>query len=808
MSISFRSLVLISALALGACDSAEERAEKHFQTGLELLNAGDPKRALVEFRNVFTLDKSHSGARLAYARTTRSIGNIPESYSNFLSVSEADPQNMEARLALTEMAIVAQNWDEAERHGAALINAEANVEGSDIPILALRFREAVLAEDATARREIARNAEALLEQHPNNEILFRVLIEAYAAENEVDKAIAIADRAIANSSDDQLFYRVKGSLLAQKQDPKLLEDHLRDTIAKFPDDTDSKSVLVRILARQGDISGAQEFLRSEIEGSDEPISAHVTLIAFIQQSEGTDEALAEIESALPLYEDNRVLLALEAGLLFDNGETTEAISILQKVVDEGEPGADTDRYAVTLARMLVSTGNETGARQLVGTVLERDPNQVAALKMSAAWLIESDQADEAISTLRQALDQEPEDAEAMTLMARAHERNGNAQLAQDLLALAVEASGNAPVETLRFARVLINQERFSAAETALINALRVAPGNEPILNLLGQVYINTEDWARAGQVADTLKRNPSESAQAAGDQLRLQVVSRVEGRDRGIAFLEGMIESENNNSAAKLALIRARLSQNRSDEALALAQELVEEFPDSTSAKQVLANTHFAIGNAEAAEETLRQVAEDTGSGRDVLQYARVLGAQGKAEQAEQAIEDGLQSSPEDVDLLWAKASYLERANDIDGAIEIYEQIYQANSSSQIVANNLASLLATYRNDDASLDRAFSVARRLRGTEVAPFQDTYGWILFRRGEAEEALTYLEPAAVSLASDPIVQYHLGRIYEDLGRQDDAIAQYDLAVSLAGEDDPRVQISDASTRKSELSQVVQE
>ena len=808
MSIFFRSVVLMGALALSACDSAEERAEKHFQSGIELLNSGDPKRALVEFRNVFTLDKSHSGARLAYARTTRMIGNVSESYSNFLAVAESDPQNMEARLALTEMAIIAQNWDEAERHGAALINAEASVAGSDIAVLALNFRQAILDEDATARREITRDAEALLEEHPDDEILFRVLIEAYAAENEVDKAIAIADRAIANSSDDQLFYRVKGSLLAQKQDPKLLEDHLRDTIAKFPDDSDSKSVLLRILAGQGDISGAQEFLRGEIEGSDDPIAAHVTLVAFMQQSEGSEKALSEIETALPLYEDNRVLQALKAGLLFDSGETSEAISILQKVVDEGEPGADADRYAVTLARMLVSTGNETGARQLVGTVLERDPNQVAALKMSAAWMIESDQADEAISTLRQALDQEPEDAEAMTLMARAHERNGNSQLAQDLLALAVEASGNAPAETLRFARVLVSQERYTAAETALINALREAPGNEPVLNLLGQVYLSTEDWARAGQVADTLKRNPSESAQAAGDQLRLQVVSRVEGRDKGIAFLEDMIEGENNSSAAKIALIRARLSQNRSDEALALANELVEEFPESASAKQVLANTQFAIGNAEAAEETLRQVAEETGNGRDVLQYARVLGAQGKAEQAEQAIENGLQSSPENADLLWAKASYLERSNDIDGAIEIYEKIYQANSSSQIVANNLASLLATYRNDDASLERAFSVAKRLRGTEVAPFQDTYGWILFRRGEAEEALTYLEPAAVSLASDPIVQYHLGRIYEDLGRPDDAIVQYDLAVSLAGEDDPRVQISDASTRKSELSQSVQE
>ena len=370
MSISFRSLVLVGVLALSACDTAEERAEKHFQSGMELLNSGDPQRAIVEFRNVFTLNKNHIRARMAYARATRSTGNISESYANFLAVAEARPQNMEARLALTELAIVSQNLDEAERHGAALIQAETSVDGSDIPLLALKFREAVLAEDAAARREVTREAEALLDDNPESEILFRILIEGYGVENDVDKALAITDIAISQSSDDPLFYQVKASLLAQKQDPKLLEDHLRQTIAKFPNDNDSKSVLVRILVSQGDLLGAQEFLRSEIAASDDPMAAHVTLIAFIQQTESGEKALTEIESALPLYEDNRVLQALKAGLLFDSGETTDAINILQKVVDESEPSADTDRFSVTLARMLVASGNETGARQLVGAVLE------------------------------------------------------------------------------------------------------------------------------------------------------------------------------------------------------------------------------------------------------------------------------------------------------------------------------------------------------------------------------------------------------------------------------------------------------
>ena len=165
-------------------------------------------------------------------------------------------------------------------------------------------------------------------------------------------------------------------------------------------------------------------------------------------------------------------------------------------------------------------------------------------------------------------------------------------------------------------------------------------------------------------------------------------------------------------------------------------------------------------------------------------------------------MERALAASPENLDLLWAKASILERKNQIDPAIEIYERLYQINSDSPVIANNLASLLATYRDDEASLDRAFTVGRRLRDTEFPPFQDTYGWILHRQGNSQGALKYLEPAAEALSDDPIVQYHLGKAYLAVGRNTDALEQFKKTAAAAPEDDPRAQISEA---RAEIEQV---
>jgi tetratricopeptide (TPR) repeat protein len=73
---------------------------------------------------------------------------------------------------------------------------------------------------------------------------------------------------------------------------------------------------------------------------------------------------------------------------------------------------------------------------------------------------------------------------------------------------------------------------------------------------------------------------------------------------------------------------------------------------------------------------------------------------------------------------------------------------------------------------------------------VPAFQDTYGWIAFRRGEIDTAVTALESAAQGLPSDPRVQYHLARLYDDLGRDADALERYRRVVEITGDDRPPV------------------
>ena len=786
---------------LAACDSSEERAQKHFESGVELLESGDSQRAILEFRNALSLDASHREARVYLARQTRANGNIARSYSNYLRLAERFPDDAEARLNLAEMAILNLDWEEAERHGTALIEANAEIEGRDVVELALAFREALVAKDTAKTVAILRQSEELFKTRPDDPILHRILIEGYQAEGRYEDAIAITDQALEADPDNRLFYEVKTSLLGVLGDVTSLEEHLGDTVETFPEDQQALLQLLRIMMARGGVDDAEALLRGEIDRADNKVEAHLTLISFIREARSTEAAFAETEAAIDLYENNRLLIALKSGILFDEGQREEAISIMESVIDGTEQSDENDRLKVALARMLDAAGNEVGARQLVEQVREHDPNQVDALKMAANWLIDGDSVGQAITTLRQALDQEPEDAETMTLLARAYTRNGDSQLAQDMMALAAEASNYAPEESLRLANLLVSQQRYSSAEDVLVNALRNQPRNLEILLLLGRVYVANEDWSRAEQVEESLRRIDDETAKLAAEELQLQRVTRRDGSESGVELLEQLAE-QSEDIRPRLALIRARIREQRFEEALELAEDQVERTPNNLDARMALGATQAVMEDLTAAEETFRSILETEDSSEAALQLIRVVGAQRPGD-VSALIDELLTQMPDSPELLWAKASSLENAQDIEGAIGIYEKLYAQNSSSPVIANNLASLLSTYRTDDESLQRASVVARRLRDTEFAPFQDTYGWILFREGNAEEAVPYLESAARQLSTDPLVAYHLGKAYAATGQVENALSMLNRALELAGTDDARSQFSDARAEIERLS-----
>lgn len=798
LTASFLRLLAAFALvfALGACESSEERAEAHFQSGLALIAEGDTERALVEFRNVFKLNGTHRGARQTYARLVRDQGKFQEAYGQYLRLVEQYPEDAEGRVALAEMSFRLGNWEEFVRHGAEALKLLPDDPRVRIIDLGLQFRQAALDEDGPKLSALTETAAQLARQTADSQILHTLLVDGYLRDGRYAEALAEVEAIIAQDPENRQLYNQKLALLNQLGDMPALEAELVAMVDRFPADNAIKQTLIRFYMSRAEIDKAEAFLRRISKPGDEDPALYLSLVQFLLEQRGANAALAELDAgALAAPANGDLLRSIRAGIDFQEGRRDKAVADLETLLKGAEPSDQTDRIRVALARMLLTMGNEVGARQMVDQVLAHDAGQIEALKMQAAWAIEGDSADDAIATLRTVLDQSPQDAQAMVLMAQAYTRAGSHELARDFLSLSVEASGNAPEYALRYAQLLISEDRLLPAEDTLIASLRSAPDNVDVLALLGQVYLRTEDMSRATQVVQTLRRIGTEPATRAAQVLDVNLLGQRDGTSAAIEVLEQMA-NEGGDISVQIAVIQGRLNAGQTAEALEYAKAAVADNPDNTTLKFVLHATQAATGalaDAEAGYKELLALTPD--QERVWLALARVQNGQGRPEDAAKTLAEGLAANPDAPNLLWGRASQLERDGDIDGAIEIYDSLYKTRSSSMVVANNLASLLSTYRTSPEDLERAYAVARRLRGTNVAPFQDTYGWIMYRRGDYEEALRNLEPAAQALTTDPLVQYHLGMTYLALDRVDDARRQLQMAVDVAGPVDTRPQIDQA-------------
>lgn len=802
------AILLSAGLSFAAaCDTSEERAESHYQSALSLLEEGDVERALIEFRNVFQLNGTHEGARETYARTLYEHGHIPDAYGEYLRLVEQYPENLEGQRALAEIAASTQNWSDAESHVAkALALAPDDIKMLSIEN-AVAYFNAVQAREDDAQQAAIVKAQALITEDSSLKNARNILIDNLLRKQEWYAALDAIDDGLAIDPDQKDLYGIRLGILQQVGDLKGIEAQLRDLMDRFPQERGAyKQTLVRFLINQQKLDEAETFIRSEAEREGASPEDRVFLISFLEQMRGQEAALAEVEKQLAAgLADDANFRSMRAKLNFQMGETDAGIAEMEELTADAERNDLTRSFEVDLARMLFQQDNAVGARALVEKVLAEDPAQPDAVKLKANWLIDDDETADAIAMLRDALNDSPDDADIMSLMARAYEREGNQDLRSEMLALAVQASGKAPVESLRYASSLADDDNLLAAEGILIDALRLAPQNPALLAALGDVYTRMEDWSRTDDVIAALNALDDPNARRQATELTARKLTGQDRSEELTTLLEGLENDAALGKSAQYALLRSRLETDGPEAAETYLNDLLAESPDDATLRFMKGGFLAEAGETAEAEEQFRALVTENPQYANVwIALYRMKQQAGDLDAANAVLDEALVALPTNGTLLWAKAGELERAGDLDAAIEIYEAMYAENSNSLIVANNLASLLATHRGDEESLQRAYTVSRRLRESDVPAFQDTFGWISHRRGNHEAALEHLRAAAAGLPGDVTVQYHLAANLAALEMTEEALEQFQKVKAIINPENPPAFSAEVDSEIQKLSQ----
>jgi cellulose synthase operon protein C len=824
-------ILLASALALGACDSAEDRAERHYQRAVALLQEGDTARAMVELRNVFRLDGDHSVARQTYAGLLKDRGEIREAYAQFRLLAEQDPQNAVAHREITALALQVQDLETARIHAKKAYALDPG----DPMVRALKatldFRDGT---DHGADRQAAiAMAKGVLEDDPANVPAQMVVIAESLAADDTREALARVDAALAEVPGDEGLHLARLTTLEALGDTAAAGAELRDMVRLFPDNEGARAALIQWHLASGDPDGAEAVLREAAARDPGTPARKLTVVQFLYELRGPDAARAELERLVRTDPAPAPFQRALAEIDFTQGRSDAAIAALRGLLEEAAPSDATRDLQVALAAMLAETGAREEAGGLVDTVLAADPAQVDALKLRARLAIEDDRPDAAVQDMRTALGQAPRDPEIMTIMARAHERQGARELMGERLALAVEASAQAPAESLRYADYLMQEGRLGPAEGVIVDALRARPEHRELLDMLGRIHLARRDWSRADQVAGLLRGLGDPAAVAMANAIAIESL-RGQGRTQEATdLLAGLAEADGagggdtagdagrdtggdtggdmgGDMGALAELVRTEVEAGDLEGASARLEAMLAREPGNRPARLLLAGVRATSGEAGAAESIYRElISEAPGVGQTYEALFALLASQGRTDEAESVLEAGIAAS-DDPGLLFTRAGLLEARGEVPGAIAVYETLYRRDTDALVVANNLASLLTTpgaAPDGDArvaarNLERAWTVARRLRGARVPQFRDTYGWLLHLRGNSEAALEHLVPAAEALPDVAEVQYHRGEAEFALGRRAAARASFARALAAAGAGSPLPQADAARARLSEI------
>ena len=773
-----RVLLLLVVLLVAGCGSKEERAQSYYERGMKLLAQHDDVKASVEFRNALQLKKNMVGA-------WRALGEIEERNRNWgsvveirRSIVELDPNDVDAKVRLARLLFVGKSLDEALN----LVNAAGELDNRNANVLGVKAMILYKRDDSKAA---VRVAQAALEIEPANVEATVVLAAERFARGDTDGALLILDRESAAHEKNISIQLFKIKIFEQTKDFEQLESLLRKLIKDYPQEPAFRKALVKLYLYQKRPDDAEKELRALAAANPSDVGLEMEVIRLLGSTKGPAAARQELEARIKAGGQVSAYQIGLAELDFAQGNVTDSVKLLENLGSSADSRESALAAKVKLAEFYFSKKKFDEADALISQILGEDRRNAGGMKLRAQVRIERGQLEAAVGDLREALNDYPRSAELMLLLAAAYERNGSIELAEKQYADATKVSNFNAAVGLNYAAFLQRRGTLERAEDILIELSKRSPNNLTVLSTLAQVRLARQEWIGAQEIADTIRRIGNDNG--AADQIQAAVFSGQKKYSESINILEKAYVAAPDNVVRMVALVNELIRAQQFDKAETFLQTVLKKNPANAEAYLMLGSIQLLKNAPDQALKSFQAAVEQQPKNVDGYRaLADFYAREKKHNEALMVIHAGLLQQPDSFTLRTALAGILQSKGDYETAIAEYESLLKQQPGSMIIANNLASLLTDHRTDKASLEQAYSVATVLRKSPLPIFQDTLGWIDYRRGDFKSAVSLLEEAATKRPDVGLLRYHLGMSYIAVAQLEKASEQLNKALELAPKD----------------------
>lgn len=723
--------VAISAVACNTDPQA--RARKSLARGDAYAARHDPADAAIEYRKAIA-DEPRMGEAHYKLAELLAADDVRAAYQEYIRAADLMPERDDIQLKVGNLLLVAGQFNDAKARSRTVLQRNPR----SVPALLLLGNALAGLREYDEAINVSRRAASLEPRrsgiYRNIGVLKAALGDTEAAEAEFRKALAIDPKSVAACL--ALAQLLRGSGRAADAEP-----WLRRALEIDPANIDANQALAALYIDTGRMAEAEPYVRAAAKLSNSidaslGVADYLLAMGRLADAERELEQLAGRPGAFALANARRAVIE------YLSGRKPQAYELLSTILKEEPQNAPA---LAMRARLLLSDNDTEGALAAADAAINADRKAVDGYLIRGRILLERGDVDEAARMLRQASDLDPHSVPVQVALSALHLQRGEITSAIDVATQGTKSDPDSLAAHAALARSLMARaDDYPKAEAELKSMLARFPRAPEAYDLVGRLALLRHDVA---------------GAQRAWNQA-LQIDPVDTGALSGIAA----VAASSGKLADARALIEARLASHASSPGLLL----------------VAAKVRIASNDLPGAETVLKQLIQIepanlgayTMLGRlYVLQHRT---AEAKAEFMALASHQPHSPAPATMVGLLCEADH-----DLPCAIDWYGKAVQINQGGAVAANNLAWIYVT---QNRNLDIALQLAQSARNAaENQPeFNDTLGWIYYKKGLNSFALRSLKRAVELAPSDPVAQYHLGMTYAQNG--DDAQARQLLTGAL--------------------------
>jgi tetratricopeptide (TPR) repeat protein len=567
-----------------------KRVESILSLARYYMNTKDAAKAEETFRQAISVNGNSALAHSEFGKFLVQAGRNDQAEAEFNRAVEVEPTNHDARFVLASFYLVNKRLDKAEESYKALAELD-----KDKP-------------DGSA-----------------------ILADFYSSVGRYDDAVNIY-RNIIGKAPDYLRGRYRLSeIMLQRGDIKGATEQVEEVLKTNPRDMQALLLRSRIRLQSNDAKAAIEDLKEVLK--QEPNSrAGLYFMADASFRTGKiEQARAFAGDLVKFYPDYLPAKLMQAQINLAAKDPVAAVVQTNELMDrlsKSAPDADTSPQMLMELRARTLTVRGTAQLQLPGKIKQaredltaaRDlaPNSPSSYNNLANVALVENKMDEAAGLYERALAIDSADFDALNgLINNVYSRQKRLDLAHARVDQALNGQPNSPA--LHYLKAHVygyepdQQTAAEGAERELRRALELDPNYLAAYFDLAALFVNTNQQERAiAEYRKVLDRKPDD----ASTYTLIGMLEDSRGnRDAAIESYRKALELDPNAAIAanNLAWTYAVYGKGNLDEAVALAQGVVQKFPDQPGFADTLGWVYYKKGLHGPAVEQLEKVVAKAG---------------------------------------------------------------------------------------------------------------------------------------------------------------------------------------------------